>query len=413
MDKYLNTIIKGDCIKVMQRFPDNSIDSVITDPPYGLSFMGKDWDSFKAIKQTKSQLVKLGAGMKQTTLKENLNFLDWNVQWMAEAKRVLKPGGIILVFSGTRTQHLTGMALELSGFIIKDTLMWLYGSGFPKAMDIGKMIDKKLGKERKIIGTTAVPDITGDNFAQGKRKYKEKIIEITEPSSKEAKKWDGYTTIGLKPAYEPILLAYKEKEKGYVENALKYQTGGLNIKDCRINTRTKDKVQSPYQSSIVHTVPKRTKSKIYPKELGRFPTNVIIDNQVAETMDQEYGIKITRPDFNYKHNKKPLLKSNTFKNRGTYIPRDDIGGISRYFYCAKASTSEKEGVNHPTVKPLALMEWLCKLTKSPYNDIVLDPFIGSGTTAIACINTKRNFIGIEQEQQYIDMAIKRIENANK
>jgi len=406
-EEFINKIIQGNCIKVMQEIPENSIDSIITDPPYGLSFMKKEWDSFKKSKGYEFQIKNLKMKTNQTKLEQNMNFLSWNVAWMNEAKRVLKPGGIILIFSGTRTQHLTGMALELSGFVIADTLMWLYGSGFPKAMEIGKMIDKSKNLDREVVEKKYSSDITKGNYIRGGKKNINRIIEKTKPNSQEAIDWNGYRTIGLKPAYEPIILAYKPREGNYVNNILKYKTGALNIDECRIGGE--DKIKPSYRIDKKSTVIPIDKKKKYLKDLGRFPSNVIINEEVANQIDQQSGIKKTIAQKNYGFNKKPLSKTNTFASRGTYIPREDVGGASKFFYCAKATPQEKMNNNHPTVKPIKLMTWLCQLTNSPYENVVLDPFAGSGSTMIACMRTKRNFIGIEKEEDYVKIAKERIQ----
>ncbi len=213
-DDFTNKIICGDCLEVMKTMPDNCIDTIITDPPYGLSFMGKDWDNFKNSKVAKSQVVKnLGTGMRQTTLQENINFMEWTSMWAKEALRILKPGGTMLCFAGSRTQHLVAFGIELAGWILKDCIMWLYGSGFPKATDISKQIDKRAGIEHP----KNVP--ISDNRAMSGANYTRIKIKVKTP---EATLWNGWKSIGLKPSYEPILVCMKPNEGSYANNALKW-----------------------------------------------------------------------------------------------------------------------------------------------------------------------------------------------
>ena len=365
----LNHIYLGDSLKILKTFPDNSIDTVITDPPYGLSnhsekvirnvlshwlngeddyipkakgFMGKSWDAFVPPPRL------------------------WK-----EVFRVMKPGATALVFAGARTQDLMSMSLRLAGFEIKDTLMWLYGSGFPKATDISKQLDKMFGAKRKI----------GANYKKNNAvEYvdrKEEVGYETIPATPEAKLWDGYKSHNLKPAYEPIILAIKPNEESYVQNALKWGVAGLNIDGGRIKTS------------------------------GRFPANILLDEEAAKMLDKQSSVK--------------------------------GNGASRFFYVAKASKRErnmgldgfrqttindgrKKSIDnpyqrgktprlngHPTVKPLKLMEYLVKLTKMPNdNQIYLDPFLGSGTTAMACKKLNRNWVGIELDTEYVKIAKARI-----
>ena len=218
----INKVHFSDCIDFMKKMPSNSIDTLICDPPYGLSFMGKKWDSFKARHNTKSQVVKnLGAGMRQTTLQENLNFMYWTQDWATEALRVLKPGGTALIFAGSRTQHLVAMGMELAGWTLKDCIMWLYGSGFPKATDISKQLDKSKGLKRTGI-------IKKDGSGSGeirttsdRERQLETVYETGEPVSDEAKLWNGWKSHGLKPAYEPIIWATKSLTFDKEKNILK------------------------------------------------------------------------------------------------------------------------------------------------------------------------------------------------
>ena len=335
----INKIYNDDCLEGMKTLSDNSVDSVVTDPPYELGFMGKSWDS---------------------------TGIAYNVEMWKEVLRVLKPGGHLLAFGGTRTYHRMACAIEDAGFEIRDQMQWIYGSGFPKSMDISKAIDKSKGATREVIGITVTRDLSrhngeikGDMLVGCSRGSAE--IPITSPATSEAKQWDGWGT-ALKPSNEPIVVARKPlSEKTIAANVLRWGTGGLNIDGCRIGNET--------------------------EHVGRFPANIILDEVAGELLDAQSG----------------TLKS------GSNCRRTKVGA-SRFFYCAKAAKKERgEGNVHPTVKPLKLMKYLVKLVTPP-KGVVLDPFTGSGTTAIACMNTQRNFIGFEMDKGYYDIACKRIDD---
>ena len=215
MDRWLNQIIQGDCLEVMRGIPDDCIDSIVTDPPYELGFMGKKWDS---------------------------TGIAYNVDMWRECLRVLKPGGHLLSFGGTRTYHRMACAIEDAGFEIRDQMQWIYGSGFPKSMDISKAIDKQAGVERaslgKIKGAVNPKGYKTDGIKQSGGAFK-KEYDITAPATLKAKQWDGWGT-ALKPAHEPIVVARKPlSEKTVADNVLKWGTGGINIDDCRIPTSDK------------------------------------------------------------------------------------------------------------------------------------------------------------------------------
>jgi site-specific DNA-methyltransferase (adenine-specific) len=323
----------------MKKMDDNSVDTIITDPPYGISFMGKKWD-----------------------------YDVPSIEIWRECLRVLKPGGTALIFAGSRTQHRMAVNVEDAGFIIKDTIMWFYGSGFPKATDISKQLIKRCEK-----------------------KSTEKNEDVL---TEQAKLWEGWKSHGLKPAYEPIIVAMKPNDGTYANNALEWEVSGLYIDGCRIST---DDLLNGGAYIGKHSCSKRSSlhgdnrsakgagmfaegkstNKEYEQPLGRYPANIIFDEEVGEILDEQNGI--------------------------------DVNGVSRFFYCAKVSKKERgEGNIHPTVKPLKLMEYLCTMTKTPTGGKVLDPFMGSGTTGIACKNTGRDFIGIELDKTYYDIANKRI-----
>jgi len=410
-------ILHGDCLEVLSTLDENSIDTCITDPPYELGFMGKKWDSS-------------GIAFQPET-------------WQA-VFRVLKPGAILLAFGGTRTYHRMVCAIEDAGFEIRDMVEWVYGSGFPKSYDIGKGIDKQAGKEPVVIGKRtdgryAYHFQDGNNqFVNAENNaHKEvdsKIGLITSPATPEAQLWDGWGT-ALKPAHEPIVVAMKPIDGNFVNNALTWGVAGLWIDGGRVGTE--EKLVRP-------AIQRKPGEAIFPlgagrqdEPSGRFPANLIHDgsDEVVELfpMTHPAGNKEPSPAD------KGMFGVGRMAFRNTY--GDDGRSASRFFYCAKASRSERnaglEGMeervghnaygdykgtpehgtnmtntprqnHHPTVKPIELMRYLVRLTKTPTGGVVLDPFMGSGTTGIACELEGREFIGIEREAEYVEIAEKRI-----
>ena len=389
------TLYQGDCLEEMAKLPDNSIDAVVTDPPYGLSFMGNNWD-----------------------------FGVPGVAFWKEALRIAKPGAHLLSFGGTRTFHRIACAVEDAGWECRDTIAWVYASGFPKSMDVSKAIDKKLGAKRAERGGVGEHEGTVD-FGMKNRCPKcgkpyfsanpcicprEDKVAITE----EAKKWNGWGTC-LKPAFEPIVIARKPVEGTIADNVLKWGVGGLNIDECRV----------PSCSSGPGTTPKSSVNGRrncmagyidrveYDGSKGRFPANLIHDgsDEVLALFPDSKGmcgtIKGTEPSgiTNGIYGK--------WSPRQACAVRGDTGSAARFFYCAKASRSERgEGNDHPTVKPIALMEYLVKLV-APRGAIVLDPFMGSGTTGVAAVKCGCGFVGMEKEQSYFEIAQRRIEAATE
>lgn len=420
-------LIVGDCLEELDRLDENSVDAIITDPPYELNFMNKGWDN---------------AGV------------SFNKNTWEKCLRVLKPGGYLLAFGGSRTFHRIACAIEDAGFEIRDTIMWIYGSGFSKSMNIGLALDKKKGVESKVVGTKTQ---TG-----AKSKLTQQLINnggFSDPNPtvfevKEAQnEWRGWGTC-LKPAFEPIIVARKPFKGTLVDNILEYGVGGLNIDECRIahNEPQKFTNRNPKDGEVFNTDTSgydNTKNHIASASPnGRFPANIIHDGSEEATRDMPKTKGCQGKGF-----KKGDYKSsavNTTFSRGDCVPYNDSGSASRYFYCAKASkkdrdegldkfelrqttdgsirnnfeTANKFGANsamrrniHPTVKPTALMQYLVRLV-CPKGSVILDPFMGSGSTgkAIAYENRERNagysFIGIEQNPEYVEIAKARIEFAD-
>lgn len=444
-------VIHGDCIETMNQMEPESVDAIVTDPPYGLGFMGKKWDD-----------------------------LPPSREWAEACYRVLKPGGHIAAFGGTRTWHRLAVAIEDAGFEMRDSLAWLYGSGFPKSHDVGKAIDKRpgasqhpefgaalraamtakgytntfdvaeavLGKrtgavanwikyqfpearwwpalrdlldmdearwgpviaeaEREVVGRAAWSN-SANHFVPGEDHSQRVQLDITAPATPEAERWQGWGT-ALKPAFEPIVLARKPlAEKTVARNVLTHGTGAINIDACRIGTEenltregsghgmlrlhgchTIDELRAlaeagektpdgrDARATLARAIAyhERVGEDVQPS--GRWPANVLLDQTAAEWVDEQSG------------------------------------EASRFFYTAKAPKRERpnvNGVQHPTVKPLAIMQWLIRLVTPP-NGTVLDPFAGSGTTLEAARNTGFSSIGIEAEETYLPLIDQRLQRSN-
>jgi site-specific DNA-methyltransferase (adenine-specific) len=403
----------------MKSLADNSVDSIVTDPPYELGFMGKSWDN---------------SGIANS------------VEMWAEALRVLKPGGHLLAFSGSRTYHRMVCAIEDSGFEIRDQIMWVYGSGFPKSLDISKAIDKQAGVEREIVSSYETHDIRNAGLMDKKGGV---TVNKTAPNTDLAKKWDGWGT-ALKPAHEPIVMARKPFVGTVANNVLTYGVGGINVNEARVD------YVDDYDKKHQDDIRKGTgtffggngESKSNQKEIqGRWPANFIHDNSdevvalFPITTNVSKGIRGRGSDI-YANGKG---FANTLAEVGQEVGYGDKGSAARFFYCAKASKRDRnEGLDgfetkekrymanangtgktskglerfttqpvpnhHPTVKPTSLMQYLVRLV-TPRDGVVLDPFMGSGSTGKACVYEDFNFIGIDQDLDYVGIAKARIEFA--
>ena len=510
-------ILQGDCREKLRELEESSVDAVVTDPPYGLEFMGKDWDApWKTDRRQnfdgtlKDQRenpygrskVRNGGGASYGADARVMQALqEWYYSWAVECLRVLKPGGHLLSFGGSRTYHRMACAIEDAGFEIRDQIMWLYAQGFPKSLDVSKAIDKAGGRaenwfgpwlrdERERIGLSATRLAELGNFYKnvnhgglvvnwelgyglpsvkefnkvceilslpferleeverqviGQRKVHKGVaftsdgkeyLDVTLPATDAAKQWSGFGT-ALKPAHEPICVARKPIEGTVAANVLKWGTGALNIDGCRVEHVTVDNgslALNPHLRShinggnggniIAHEDERRV---VVPSQLGRWPANVIHDgseevlaafpNAPGQCADVKYDAEERKTQNIYgamKRGHEPSAKR-TYEEEGSTnfamkpgARRLDQGSAARFFYCAKTSKAERgESNSHPTVKPIALMRYLCKLVTPP-GGVILDPFMGSGSTGLAAIREGFEFIGIELNPDYIKMANNRL-----
>lgn len=524
------TLFHGDCLDVLRELPDASVDAVVTDPPYGLEFMGKEWDSFRAelgidrsARWSGERSGAAGASLTPTTgveavrnlptyggqrpttsrcltcgkrdafrndhacgdaaewVREQvqpntappalLAFGEWCRQWSLEVYRVLKPGGHMLAFGGSRTWHRLACAVEDAGFEIRDSIAWLYGSGFPKSLDVAKAIDKAAGAEREVVGAKTVSrDFEtgkGEDTAFRSGRPGKTIVDVTIPATPEAARWQGWGT-ALKPAFEPIVVARKPLAGTVAANVLAHGTGALNIDACRVAMTDADAAainakhagmdpdayeRRPGDSLHLSTDPMPL-VRAHAHDAGRWPTNVVLDDTQAAELDRQapaagggFGVRGGGGEV-YGGGKG---YAGTLGVTGQAVGYGDSGGASRFFptfrYEPKAPTSERprvgggkgsianqrcracgksrisgnrcecpepaweaqgeSGIAHPTVKPLNLMRWLVRLVTPP-GGVVLDPFAGSGTTAEACVIEGFRCVTVEREADYLPLIVQRL-----
>jgi site-specific DNA-methyltransferase (adenine-specific) len=381
-----------DCLEGMREMEENSVDAVVCDPPYGISFMQAHWDH----------------GVP-------------GVPYWVEALRVAKPGAHLLAFGGTRTHHRLMVAIEDAGWELRECLMWVFGSGMPKGLDVGKAIDKAAGLSRTVLGPKRSPDgrcRTSEPSGMQERTplhgggIRKREEWLTAPATDAAKQWDGWNT-ALKPSYEPVILARKPLDGTVAETVLKWGCGGLNIDGCRIGTSRpptnpnpnkfkKWKEQDGCQRSPSNN-PDLDTSK------GRWPATLLIDDVAAGLLDQQSGTLKSGGNPARRGSAKFQTCYGEFKGQESCIVHrgPDSGGASRFFYCSKASKTERSGSLHPTVKPLALMRYLCRLVTPP-GGLILDPFMGSGSTAVAAVQEGFHIIGFEIDPGYHADACRRL-----
>lgn len=439
-------LIHDNMLNMANYIENGTIDCVITDPPYELGFMGKKWD---------------GSG------------IAFNVDAWKKCFNALKDGGYLLAFGGTRTFHRIACAIEDAGFEIRDTIMYIYGSGFPKSMDISKALNKHLGVQREVIGKTKGAGTSGEVMETGlKNEY-----NITEPSTDLAKQWKGWGT-ALKPAYEPIIVARKPMKTSVAENVIKNKVGGINIDECRIpfedtqnpatnplyRQQNKDKYKQIEKGQKSKGAVNFTSSKNDISNLGRFPANIIHDGseEVVKRFPYTKSGKMTSEHQRHTDGSPNGIYGKFDVNHPLAETYGDSGNASRFFYTAKASKKDRdEGLDnfdeievrggggraeqgyddndeeqqrlkksaskfgavksvkkniHPTVKPTELMQYLVRLV-APKGATILDCFMGSGSTGKAAMfenrerNAKYKFIGIELTDEYLPICEARIEYA--
>jgi DNA modification methylase len=532
------TIYHGDCLEVLRALPDASVDAVVTDPPYGLEFMGKEWDSFapertkyhgeradtsKNIKDDKSKPSSrhgVSYSMQRPTFRRCQTcgkrefsgspcvcsdpiwsyeqpagtptrmaaFQKWAELWAVECLRVLKPGGHLLAFGGTRTWHRLACAIEDAGFEVRDSIAWMYGSGFPKSLDVSKAIDKVNGEANRLhkftewMRSTGLPrksaaavvrpfaknDATAAAMAQhyysdkqqpaiptpeiwkvlrplcgdvpawvdelvdrmaAEREvigtaqstrlavapgqwYDRPAVElaVTAPATDAAREWSGWGT-ALKPAHEPIVVARKPLVGTVAANVLQHGTGALNIDACRIAGEVPSVPQPRFSRDLVagFGASEGRNGDMSAAPAGRWPANVVLDEDQAAELDQQSGNVASGGGAKGK-------MGGVFGN-GKDNPRraqslyHDSGGASRFFYVAKAPARERpkvDGTAHPTVKPLTLMRWLCRLVTPP-GGVILEPFAGSGTTIEAALLEGFRVVAIEREADYLPLIQARLD----
>lgn len=395
-------IINLDCLLGMRTcLADNTIDAVVTDPPYGLS---KEPDMMEVMKHWMNgdDYVHTGGGFMGKSWD---SFVPGPSIWK-EVFRVLKPGGHLLAFFGSRTYDLGTLAIRLAGFEIRDQIMWVYGSGFPKSMDVSKAIDKAAGVEREVIGHDPIaakrtPGVSTNSYGD----YKDQSGDITAPATEEAKQWSGWGT-ALKPAHEPICVARKPLSGTVAENVLTHSTGALNIDGCRVGDEIRFNAPvgnkpggNSYNMSAVGMPQDVEGSSV----TGRWPANFVHDGLNAEEWSRFfYCAKASKSD-------RDDGVSLAATSAAEMVDRDaDSAGMNS----PRAGAGRTSGArnDHPTVKPTALMQWLVRLVTPP-GGTVLDPFTGSGSTGKACMLEGFEFIGFEMDPHYCEIAEQRIAKA--
>ncbi len=376
-------VIHGDCLETMaaMQAAGRMFDCIVTDPPYELGFMGKGWD--------------------RTGIANS-------VEMWKRAYDLIKPGGHLLAFSGSRTYHRMVCAIEDAGFEIRDQIMWLYGTGFPKSLDVSKAIDKAAGAEREVIGErpwtnakmeagNGVSGLKQAGGYAGEYEAERVRVPITAPATPEAAQWAGWGT-ALKPAHEPIVVARKPLIGTVAQNVLEHGTGALNIDACRVALTDGASLARVTRTEVTAMGWAKTGYAAPHNDAGRWPANVIHDGS-DDVLDAFAAFGESKSTGGG--------RKNGDKFGGGYAPPGqdtigfgDTGTAARFYYSAKASKADRAGSKHPCIKPLALMRWLVRLICPP-GGTVLDPFAGSGTTGLACRAEGFDCSLIEREAEHV------------
>ena len=447
------TVFVGDCREVLRGIDESSVDAVVTDPPYGLGFMNREWDKFVA-------------------------FQRWCEEWARELIRVVKPGGHVVAFGGNRTYHRLAVALEDAGFEIRDCLMWLHGEGFPKSLDVSKAIDKAAGAERPVVGERT--DGVGNTDRsihkhEGFASARERVYIETAPATDDAKRWEGWGT-ALRPSWEPIVLARRPLSGTVEENVRRWGTGGLNVDACRLPTS--DHLRFPRDPGTLGSnmidrgkvIRVKGAKQGQQSDAGRWPSNwmlchssecVQVGTSKVRSGKAVGGLRSKKDGAVFgKGWKQADSGDHTYADPSGYeaveewacVPDcpirrlDDQSGevVSRFFYCPKAGRRDRdEGLDdlpvvmsheianrkegspgmvrsqapgtgrnvHPTVKPTSLMRWLCRLVTPP-GGVILDPFMGSGSTGKAAMLEGFRFVGVEIDPEMVEVARRRVSHAS-
>jgi site-specific DNA-methyltransferase (adenine-specific) len=456
----LVTLLHGDCVEVMATMDADSVDAIVTDPPYGLEFMGKEWDKMtpdkgwrRRVKDESDDPDKDWGVFNRTSQRSPHLYVagtamqEWHIRWAAEAYRVAKPGAHLLAFGGTRTYHRLTSAIEDAGWEIRDCLVWAYASGFPKSLDVSKAIDKAAGAEREVTGTVPLNapggSIGSTTYNNGSgRYYPEQPRSLTEPATDAAKRWQGWGT-ALKPAWEPIVMARKPLIGTVAANVAAHGTGALNIDATRIPSNG-DKGEWPVTDRVRPPGYGMTPDAMTDNTNGRWPPNLLLTDPLFDGgVDGVVGGGTVKAGVAVNRNR-PAERS-TYEATGYEIrlgPSDDMGygdtgTYSRFFLIPKAARSDREPLVrgeangvwsdgrdkpadypsqrgktvranvHPTVKPVELMRHLVRLVTPP-GGTVLDCFLGSGSTAIAANMEGFRCIGIEREAEYLEISRARL-----
>ena len=450
-------------LMLLSSLQDASVDALVTDPPSGIGFMGKAWDSHSAYKpQTHKGKDALRFGAAMGLKSWEVGFVAFLTDIMSSARRVLKPGAHGLVWAIPRTSDLTGIALRLAGFEIRDTVHHLFGSGFPKSLDVGKAIDAHLGAEREVVGKHPNPNGQRGGVTMGDGC--QPSPNLTAPASEQAQQWDGWGT-ALKPGQEVWWLVRKPIAGTVAKTVLEHGTGALNIDGCRIESETIVRSGSTsFGGENAHCLGGAKDAYVVSvNNKGRWPTNLVMTHSAAcveggacapdcpvHLVGAQSGVTRSVPSV---RGGVGFGAMTSRARSGNFSPHNDSGTAARFYptfrYQAKPARSEKEagcghlpakggaeavgrvegskgtkspraGAGrtasavhnfHPTVKPIALMRWLVRLVTPP-GGLVLDPFVGSGTTALACVHERMGFVGSEMNADYAAIARARVAHAD-